>query len=261
MHDANESAVLGQIGPEDVVLDIGGWARCFNRANYVMDAYPYGRHGRHYLESMGLGPQGGDVEHFTAETWIARDLCDRQPWPFADKSIDYCTCSHVLEDIRDPIWVCSEMNRVAKRGYIEVPSMAFEMSRGREPGVPVGLSHHRWICDLDGSQLVFAPKNHMIHGDRRLSLPAAFGRTLPPEAQVTWLFWEGSFSFREGWLTAADMEAFVRRLVPADEIEVGPADAAPELGPRAIAMARRLRDLSHRHPKAAALLRRLIPAA
>jgi hypothetical protein len=207
----NEGKVLAQIGPNDVVLDVGGCARAFNRANYVIDFLPYELRGRYYHRAFGLGPQGGPVECFTAETYIRRDLCDRTPWPFGDKSIDYCVCSHTLEDLRDPLWVCQEMVRIAKRGYIETPSRAFEASRNREPGVPVGLSHHRWHVEIEGPHITFYPKSHDIHGHTSLSLPESYWKTLPEEQMVTWLFWEGDFTCSEGWLTKTDLEAFVKR--------------------------------------------------
>jgi hypothetical protein len=67
-------------------------------------------------------PQGGGREWFGRGTWIQRDICDREPFLFKDKEIDFVVCSQTLEDVRDPLWVCSEMIRVAKAGYIEVPA-------------------------------------------------------------------------------------------------------------------------------------------
>ena len=162
--------------------------------------------------------RGGDVERFTSATWVARDLCDREPWPFPDQYFDYCTCSHTLEDIRDPLWVCSEMRRVAKAGYIETPSMAFELTRGREAGVPVGLSHHFWLVEVSGSTITFHPKLHSLHGDRRLSLPRDRGLALPVDQQVAWLFWERDFEAREGWPHRENIEAFIATLFTAEEI-------------------------------------------
>jgi len=93
----------GTIGPDDLVLDVGGWARCFNRANHVTTSSRSS--GTAALSGDARsGPQGGPVEHFTAETWVARDICDHTPWPYADKAFDFCVCSHTLEDIRDPLW-------------------------------------------------------------------------------------------------------------------------------------------------------------
>jgi hypothetical protein len=295
MLDANEARVLERIAPGDRVLDVGGWARCFNRATHVIDFHPYEGHGRHYFEQYGLAAQGGPVEHFTADTWVARDICDRTPWPYPDKFFDFSICSHTLEDLRDPIWVCHELTRVSRRGYVEVPSMVFELTRGREPDVPTGLSHHRWICSFEAPHgLVFSPKNHYVHGNPRYNLPPSFGG-LPPESQVIWLFWDESFSFREGWLSREDLAAFVRMQVPEGNTEPNPSELDRELdqvrflladaerrlriehettqelraelavyaglGPRSIRMARGIQHWSRRYPRAAAFLRRLVPAA
>ncbi len=228
MLEANVARVLERIGPDDRVLDVGGWARCFNRADAVIDMFPYATRGQHYAEALGLGPQGGPVERFTAETWVEWDLCRREPWPFPDGAFDFCTCSHTVEDLRDPLWVCQEMMRVARRGYLEVPSQAFEMSRGREPDVPVGLSHHRWICLRTEAGFDFAPKNHYIHGDRALSLSAEAAGRLTPTEQVSWLFWDGPFPVREVWLSREDMAAFVAAHEPQEAAGSAP-DGSLEL--------------------------------
>ncbi|MGH7917573.1 MAG: methionine biosynthesis protein MetW [Candidatus Binataceae bacterium] len=128
MLDESAAKVLRLIEDGDVVLDIGGWARPFNRANFVIDAEPYETRG--YFSDPKLASkrgwfapaQGGVREWFGKETWIQRDLCERTAFPFKDKEIDFVICSHTLEDIRDPLWVCSEILRIGKRGYIEVPS-------------------------------------------------------------------------------------------------------------------------------------------
>jgi len=170
-------AVLDRIQPGDRVLDVGGWACPFNRANWILDAEPYETRG--FYATIGMpASQGGAEEHFTKETWVQRDICAREPWPFADKSFDFAICSHTLEDIRDPLFVCSELIRVAKAGYIEVPSRLSETCRGAEHPRVAGLSHHRWLIEATANHLQFTPKYHMIHGDIELALPASFGRKL-----------------------------------------------------------------------------------
>jgi hypothetical protein len=193
MNESNVAEVLSRIGEDNVVLDVGGWGRPFNRADYVLDAEPYETRGPDRAE---LPAQGGPVERFTRETWIRRDVCAREPYPFADGEIDFVVCSQTLEDVRDPLWVCSEMVRVAKRGYVEVPTRENESSRGLFAGI-VGFPHHRWLIDIAGDELVFTMKYHLIHGDRRLSLPASYRRRYVDREQDQWLFWEGAFRFRE----------------------------------------------------------------
>jgi len=198
MFEPNVQRALAAIRPDDVVLDIGGWACPFNRANYVLDAQPYETRG-YYKKFGGLAFQAGEKEYFSRDTWIVRDICDHAPFPFADKSIDWVICSHTLEDLRDPLWVCHEMIRIAKRGYIEVPSRVAESSRGWEDPRIAGLTHHRWLIDIDAERqhIKFMMKFHQIHTHWRLSLPAQYLRTLPVEATVQWLFWDDTFSYEE----------------------------------------------------------------
>lgn len=212
MFEPNIARVLAQIQPSDSVLDIGGWARPFNRADYVMDAESYETRGRYGFA------QGGERERFSRTTWIQRDICDRTPFPFRDKEIDFVVCSHTLEDVRDPLWVCTEMVRVAKRGYIEVPSRVAESSRGVEPG-QVGWSHHRWLIEIDGASIVFLMKYHKIHSHWRLSFPKSYLRCLPHASTVQWLFWEGRFDAHERTIHGVEniereLEAYVGRIRP-----------------------------------------------
>ncbi len=216
MHPAHDQQILGMLAPSDVVLDIGGWACPYNRANYILDAEPYETRG--YYKTVGLpGSQGGDREYFTRDTWVRRDICDKQAFPFPDKMFDFVICSHTLEDIRDPLWVCSEIVRVGKRGYIEVPSRLVESCRGWESPRTAGLTHHRWLIDIDpeAAHVRFLHKHHMIHADRRFSFPPSFLRRLTDEQKISWLFWDRSFSMSEVTLygpseIAAELEFYVR---------------------------------------------------
>lgn len=219
MFEPNVQMLLDTVSPTDVVLDIGGWASPFNRANYVLDAQPYETRG--YYRTFG-GPafQGPAEEHFTKDTWICRDICDHEPYPFADKSIDLVICSHTLEDIRDPVWVCREMNRIAKRGYIETPSREAESCRGWETPKLVGLSHHRWFVEVKEGRVVFTMKTHRIHSHWRLSLPYTYLQHLAPEERVTWLLWEHHLDAVEAPTIHgldnldADLEAYVASVRP-----------------------------------------------
>jgi hypothetical protein len=196
MFEPNVQRILDSLSPTDVVLDIGGWASPFNRANYILDAEPYETRG-FYRTFGGVPFQGPAEEHFTKATWIQRDICDHTPYPFADKSIDFVICSHTLEDVRDPLWVCREMMRIAKRGYIETPSRLAESTRGWEHPRLAGLSHHRWFVEIDGNRVRFMMKFHRIHSHWRLSLPRGFPASLPIEDRLTWLFWSDHFNVEE----------------------------------------------------------------
>lgn len=230
MFEPNVEAILARLRPGDVVLDVGGWACPFNRADIVIDAEPFETRG--YYRTLGLpAAQGGTREHFTRGSWIQRDLCARDPWPLADGSVDFAICSHTLEDLRDPLWVCAELLRVARAGYIEVPSRAAEQSRGWEHPRIAGLSHHRWLIDMAGTRITFLMKYHLVHAHWRYSLPPSFLRELDPARQVQWLFWEGSFSFEERVIhgsdaQAAELERFVQATRPYSPARLGVSAAA-----------------------------------
>jgi hypothetical protein len=154
-------------------------------------------------------------ERFSKDTWITRDLCAREPFPFKDKEIDFVFCSHTLEDIRDPIFVCSEIVRVGKRGYIEVPSWIAECSLGTESPSYAGWCHHRWIVEINGSELEFMLKPHQMHSRWNLHGPKSTAKSLDAEQMGMYLFWEGQFAYRERFVVRSgsaekELEALVR---------------------------------------------------
>ena len=121
----------------------------------------------------------------------------RKPYPFSDKYFDFVVCSHTLEDIRDPLWVCSELIRIGKRGYIEVPSREHESSRGVERPGMAGLSHHRWLVEINHDMIRFIPKFGALHSHWKYSFPSRFGRSLGKEGSVQSLWWTETFRFEE----------------------------------------------------------------
>lgn len=122
-------------------------------------------------------------------------MCDREPWPFEDERFDFAVCAQTLEDVRDPIWVCRELVRVARAGYIECPAPVQELTWGIH-GKWVGWSHHRWICELTGEVVTFTMKPSLLCAEGR-HLPAGSTRDLTAEELTVSLWWEGSFAVRE----------------------------------------------------------------
>jgi hypothetical protein len=201
------SRLLGQLRPEDQVLDVGGWASPFPRADWVLDLMPY--------ESRGLYGYDHDSaeERFGPETWIVRDICDREPWPFEDRRFDFVVCSHTLEDVRDPVWVCSELIRVARAGYIEVPSRLEEQIRELQ-GPWVGRDHHRWLCDVHDDGIDFVCKSHRTNGSRDGSFPPELWSELSLSERVQVLWWADDFAYRERFiLTSAEYDDYLREFV------------------------------------------------
>ena len=182
------------------VLDVGGWYQPFNLATHVIDLLPFET--RRVREA--LDPD--NAERFSESTWVSRDVCD-SPWPFPDRYFDFAFCSHLLEDVRDPLTVCRELCRVAKSGYIETPSRLREIYSKQRwftlkslfGNIPeIGFYHHRWFVEAEGSHLRFTPKTSAITGDRRRYLTRQqIGRKLTEQESGLGFFWLTAFTFEE----------------------------------------------------------------
>ena len=80
---------------------------------------------------------------------------------FADKQFDFVTCTHTLEDVRDPGVAIREMQRIGKSGFVSVPNRHTELSNLRKykpfgkpwarGGYHVGFAHHRWVFHVRSS--------------------------------------------------------------------------------------------------------------
>lgn len=178
------------------MVDIGGGAAPFPRADHVIDALPF--------EAAGRGSDGSGRRPHEAfarvrrENWTQLDVCGRRPWPFADKSFDFAVCSHLLEDVRDPLWVCSEMVRIAKAGYVETPSRVEEQSRGVENPRYAGYAHHRWLVSVQDGRLNFRHKPHALHAiNDAIVADLAPDRRINPLHAVASLDWVDGFDFAE----------------------------------------------------------------
>jgi len=123
------------IKPGEVVLDASCGGYPFPKATILTDTYLC------------------DIPHRAGS--LVRDHrpfvpCDVQNLPFRDRSIDFVYCSHTLEHVESPLKPCLEIMRVAKRGYIETPTLIKDalFSWARE-------LNHRWHIVQLGNRLVF----------------------------------------------------------------------------------------------------------
>ncbi len=225
MLDASLKRILGDLDDGAKLLDVGGWGKPLTRADAVLDLMPY--------ETRGLyGVDGELPERFTADTWTVRDICDAEPWPYADDEFDFVVCSHVLEDVRDPIRVCSELTRVARAGYVEVPSRLEEQSFGFQ-GPWVGWGHHHWLIEVEDDAIEFVFKHHVLHGRSEDQFPKWFQPTLTPEEKVEQLWWEGSFDYSERVIMEPEeLDSYLQDFVAAELAKR--ADRAPSAKSRIV---------------------------
>lgn len=179
------------------VVDIGGVFGPLNSATHIIDVLPY---------ATMKGPLSpNEPVRYSEDRFSQFDIC-KKPWPFPDKFFDFAFTSNTIEDVRDPIGACEEMMRVAKAGYIEVPSRVrevFHHKRGyllrRIFGRPlrVGFGHHRWLTDQTEHGLIFTMKHAAAYQRSSIITRSDIGRDLTPDETAIGLFWSGSFDVSE----------------------------------------------------------------
>ena len=81
MLDTSRERILREVPDDALVLDIGGWAKPFPRADWVVDMKDYATRGQ-------WGREPGE-ERFSADTWVQRDVCAAEPLPFEDGQFDF----------------------------------------------------------------------------------------------------------------------------------------------------------------------------
>jgi SAM-dependent methyltransferase len=118
------------IRPDDFVLEIGSGHNPKARSDVLCDKF------------IADDEQRGGV--IVADRPIVE--ADGQFLPFADRAFDYVICAHVLEHVEDPAQLIAELERVARRGYIETPSEIGERI--------YGWHYHNWVVNLVEGRLM-----------------------------------------------------------------------------------------------------------
>jgi SAM-dependent methyltransferase len=124
------------IGPTDLVLDVGSGQAPNLRADVLCDYFLTD----HSERACGAQPV------------VDRPLvvADAERLPFRDGAFDFVVCSHLLEHVRRPRRLLSELERVSRRGYIETPSRVHEQLYGNP--------FHKWFVSLEDGELRLSPK-------------------------------------------------------------------------------------------------------
>src|SRR5664279_561339 len=78
---------------------------------------------------------------------------DGENLPFKDKEFDYVICCHVLEHVDNPDKFLNEQFRVARKGYLETPSIIGEFLAPK--------TTHKWVKIEIDNKLVIYEKSKM----------------------------------------------------------------------------------------------------
>jgi len=124
------------IKPSDFVLEVGSGHNPMHRSDILSDKY---------VENCRQ--RGGKIK-IDNRPFIQ---CDAHKLPFKTDSFDYIICRHVIEHLDNPGEFLEEISRVGKRGYIECPSLIWELLHPTR-------DYHKWYILEVKNTLVFKKK-------------------------------------------------------------------------------------------------------
>ncbi|RGX79340.1 class I SAM-dependent methyltransferase [Bacteroides stercorirosoris] len=128
-----------QISKKDNVVEVGSGHNPFYRANVIVEKFIDNNYHR-----------SGDIKIYPHQKFVN---ADGENLPFKDKEFDYIICNQVLEHSENPVQFIKEHCRVAKRGYIETPSLLGEFLFPKKS--------HRWAILAIDNKLVLFDKSQM----------------------------------------------------------------------------------------------------
>lgn len=178
------------VNKEALVLEVGSGGNPYFRSNVLLDAFEVTRQ-RHWAPLVADRPTMlGAVERL----------------PFRDQAFDFVIASHVLEHSTDPEAFLSELQRVARAGYIEVPDAFMErLNPYRDHRLEITVRDETlvirkkasWQADAELAELYEANAKKYIAGEAIPKHPFAFhvryywrgairARVLNPEVDANW---------------------------------------------------------------------------
>ena len=102
------------------------------------------------------------IKHFKCDITNPNDYNELMTYVKQNGKFDFCICTHTLEDIMNPLFVCEQIEKISKEGYIAFPSKYRELARIE--GYYRGYIHHRWIFVPKEDYILSFPKiNYIEH--------------------------------------------------------------------------------------------------
>ncbi|MEL7598498.1 MAG: class I SAM-dependent methyltransferase [Proteiniphilum sp.] len=174
-----------KIRKRDKVLEVGSGHNPYFRSNVIVEKFIDTNYHR-----------SGNIRIYPHQTFVN---ADGENLPFKNKEFDYVICSQVLEHIDDPVKFIQEQCRVAKRGYIETPSLIGEFLFPK--------ASHKWVILEIDEKLVLFEKSKMP-GNYENNYGELFLNYLPYQ----------SLPYKMLWLTEGNL--MLNRYEWKDEIEL-----------------------------------------
>jgi hypothetical protein len=135
------------------VVDVGGSTGCWSApyVDAIVDFNP--------MQNTNL-----NIKLFKCDITNPNDYSEIYDYIEANGKFDFCICSHTLEDIINPVFVCEQIAKISKSGYVAFPTKYRELSRNIEfTNLNFrGYMHHRWIFTIKDNIVVGFPKINYI---------------------------------------------------------------------------------------------------
>jgi len=196
----------------DRVLEVGSGHHPHPKAQVIVDKFIDSNYHRKT-----------DIKVLHNQEFIQADGADM---PFSDNEFDFVICNQVLEHVDDPKAFLSEQSRVAKRGYLETPSVVGEYLFPKES--------HRWlILPIEGKLIIMDKAANWFDSQfdfgllfltylQRTSMGYKILRDTRPNIWTTRYAWEGQIEFEVNpenpkyrkFFTGPWDEAMIRRFFP-----------------------------------------------
>lgn len=155
-----------RIGKKDRVLEVGSGHNSTFRSNVIVEQYVDDNYHR-----------CGDIKIYPHQTFVN---ANGENLPFKDKEFDYVICNQVLEHVENPREFIREQCRVAKRGYMETPSLLGEFLFPKKS--------HKWIILYLDNKLILYEKATM-RGNYENNYGELFLNYLPYQSLAYKLLW------------------------------------------------------------------------
>jgi len=159
----SDKKALGKFTVVDVGGSVNGWS-----APYI-DAV---------IDFNNLEVNNTNIKHFNCDITHPNSYNEILNYVKENGKFDFCICTHTLEDIMNPVYVCEQICKISNEGYISFPSKFRELSRF-EGGNYRGYIHHRWIFKVkDNSRIIAYPKINLIENNPLFDKIANFSENI-----------------------------------------------------------------------------------
>ena len=135
------------------------------------------------------------TDHFKKLNLPYTQIFPNKKLPFKDKEFDYVILSHVMEHVPNLIDFKEELVRIAKAGYIELPT---KLNDNIVFGCDEEILGHKWWFEFDddNQQLLYTEKKDAM--DKFLSVGSVWKfQKFFEDSFILQFYWEGNINLKE----------------------------------------------------------------